>query len=289
MTTTVEPISTTLGTGEETITYDVRGDLGAGVPLLIAGSPMEAAPFATLASYFTDRPVVTYDPRGAGRNPTATGAVAVEQHVGDLHRVVTDLGVGPVDLFGSSGGAVNALRLAELHPEDVRTVVAHEPPTAVLLPDRDAVLAAMADVVAAYHEGGQGPGMARFIRLVMVDGELPADFLEQPAPDPAQFGMPTDDDGDRSMLLMRNVPATNLYDPDVEALRALGPRLHVAVGDESHEEMAARGGRSVAAAVGIAVTRFPSHHGGFMPAEGPFPGDPDAFAARLREVLDTSA
>ena len=35
-------------------------------------SPMDAGGFGTLAGYFTDRPVVTYDPRGTGRNPTGT-------------------------------------------------------------------------------------------------------------------------------------------------------------------------------------------------------------------------
>ena len=30
--------------------------------------------------------------------------------------------------------------------------------------------------------------MAKFIALVMGEGELPADYLDQPAPDPAQFG-----------------------------------------------------------------------------------------------------
>ena len=39
---------------------------------MIIGSPMDATGFGTLAGHFTDRPVVTYDPRGAGRNPTDT-------------------------------------------------------------------------------------------------------------------------------------------------------------------------------------------------------------------------
>ncbi len=31
---------------------------------------------------------------------------------------------------------------------------------------------------------------------------------------------------------------------------------------------------------------FPSHHGGFLGGEGGYRGDPDAFAPRLRQVLD---
>jgi hypothetical protein len=33
------------------------------------------------------------------------------------------------------------------------------------------------------------------------------------------------------------------------------------------------------------VDVFPSHHAGFTSADGDFPGQPEAFAARLREVL----
>ncbi len=99
------------------------------------------------------------------------------------------------------------------------------------------------------------------------------------------FGMSSEDDGTRTEPLIRNMPACNVYQPDVAALAALGDRLIIAVGQESGDELAARGGRSVAEAVGVAVTEFPSHHGGFLGAESGQPGEPAAFAARLREVL----
>ena len=48
------------------LTYDVRGDLHSGeTVLLMIGSPMGANGFTTLATYFTERPVVTYDPTGS--------------------------------------------------------------------------------------------------------------------------------------------------------------------------------------------------------------------------------
>ena len=68
-----------VGDGADAITYDVRGDLADATPdrpvLLIIGSPMDAVGFGTLAGHFPDRPVVTYDPRGSGRNPTDTTPV----------------------------------------------------------------------------------------------------------------------------------------------------------------------------------------------------------------------
>jgi pimeloyl-ACP methyl ester carboxylesterase len=283
MTETVPVQTLAVGEGDDLITYDVRGDLSSGTPLFLFGSPMEASYFATLASYFADRPVVTYDPRGAGRNPVGTSPVSVEQHADDLHRVVQALGVGPVDCFGTSGGGVNLLRLAELHPEDVRGVVSHEPPTVVGLPDRDLALAVLDDMKRTYDAQGNGPAMAKFIAFVMHDGEVTSAYLEQPAPDPATFGMSAEDDGSRTNPLMRNMPACNEYAPDVEALRALGSRLVIAVGVASGETLAARGGRAVAAAVGIDPTVFPSHHGGFVPGQ---PGsDPEGIAAALREAL----
>ena len=67
-------------------------------------------------------------------------------------------------------------------------MVAHEPPTAALLPDRDAVLAVCRDMRATYDAQGSGPAMAKFIAFVMYDGLVPEDYLDQPAPDPASSG-----------------------------------------------------------------------------------------------------
>ena len=288
---TVPLRTSTVGEGDDAVTYDVRGDLrGATRPaLFLLGSPMDAGAFAALAGQFGDRPVITYDPRGAGRNPTGTVPTTVEDHAADLLAVIEAVaaqGADPVDVLASSGGAVNVLRLVETHPHVVRRVVAHEPPTVALLPDRDRALAAVEDVRATYAAAGSGPAMAKFIALVVHDGEVPVDHADRPAPDPAAFGLGGDDDGDRTSPLMRNMPACNLYEPDVAALAALGDRLVVAVGEQSRDEVAARGARSVAAALGREVVTFPGDHAGF--ADGPHgrPGGPEAFAARLRELLD---
>lgn len=291
MTETPQTQTLTVGAGEDLITYDVRGDLASATedrPALFAfGSPMDAVGFGTLATHFTDRPVVTYDPRGSGRNPTGTEPMTPEQHADDLHRVIQALGVGPVDCFGSSGGAVNLLRLVELHPEDVRRVVAHEPPTVALLPDRDAARAALRDMVTTYQASGDGPAMAKFVSLVMYDGEISDEYLAQPAPDPAMFGMSAEDDGVRTSPLMRNMPSCNDYTPDPAALQALGDRLVIGVGATSGQQMAARGARSVAEALGTETVVFPGGHGGFTGGEYGYPADePDAFAATLHEVLD---
>jgi len=173
--------------------YDVRSADSSPHPVLLTiGSPMGAAGFVTLAGHFADRPVVTYDPRGAGRSQRTDGApqTTPDEHADDLHRLISALDAGPVDIFASSGGAVNALALAAKHPEQVRTLVAHEPPAFRELPDRGPVLAACVDIHETYQRSGFGPAMAKFIALVSQPGAVPADYADRPAPDPAAFGLP---------------------------------------------------------------------------------------------------
>ncbi len=129
MTTMTEPTTHTLDVPGAVLAYDIRQANGNAPALLLIGSPMGASGFGSLAGHFTDRTVVTYDPRGVERSTKAdpTSPSTPEQHADDLHRLIDELGVGPVDLFASSGGAVNALALVAKHPEQVRTLVAHEP------------------------------------------------------------------------------------------------------------------------------------------------------------------
>ena len=277
----------TLDAPGATITYDVRGSLGTGTPLLVIGSPMGADGFTTLAGLFPDRPVVTYDPRGVGRSARTDGhgEITPDDHAGDLARLVKAIG-GPVDVFASSGGAVNALAWVAKRGDQVRTLVAHEPPLATILPDRDALAAAIEAMRQTYQREGMGAGMATFITLVMYDGEMP-DGYRTPTVDPAQFGLPTEDDGSRDdPLLAQNVRTITGYQPDVDALRAAQTRIVLARGAASGQTMAARGADAMAALLETEPTVFPGSHGGFMGDEYGQPGEPDAFAARLRGVLD---
>jgi pimeloyl-ACP methyl ester carboxylesterase len=272
------------------LTYDIRAaEAGSsGEPILMMiGSPMGAYGFADLAERFPDRTVVRYDPRGADRSKRSDGATSTpEMHADDLHRLITALGGGPVDLFATSGGAVNALALVARHPEQVRTLVAHEPPTAKLLPDRDQALAAIDDIRQTYEKGGFGPAMAKFIAIVGYSGEIPDDFADRPAPNPADFGMPTGDDGSRDdVLLGQNLISCTHYEPDFDALRSASTRIVIAVGAESVGQMARRGGEAVAQRLGTTPVVFPSHHGGFMAGEHGMAGEPDGFAAALRQTL----
>jgi pimeloyl-ACP methyl ester carboxylesterase len=255
---------------------------------MLIGYPMAAAGFVTLASHFPDRTVITYDPRGSQRSVRhpETPSTTPDLNADDVHRVISDVG-GPVDLFASSGGAVTALALIATHPEDVRSVVAHEPALSSVLPDKAEAEAAVQNIHDTYVSNGFGAAMGKFIAIVGLKGPIPADFANQPAPDPAMFGMPTEDDGSRDDPLFTALIDLTSYEPDFEALRAAPTRLIMAAGEESEGIMAARGAAAVAERLGANVVLFPGDHGGFFGGEYGQMGKPDEFAAKLREVLDS--
>src|SRR4051812_16299374 len=159
-----------LETAEADIVYDVHGALptvDGRPPLFMIGQPMDASGFATLASHFPDRTVVTYDPRGLGRSTRKDGRVDHSPGVqaDDVHAVIETLGAGPVEMFASSGGAVTALALVAAYPDDVSILVAHEPPLIPVLPDAAAAERARAGFRDVYEAKGPGAGMAAFIAM----------------------------------------------------------------------------------------------------------------------------
>jgi pimeloyl-ACP methyl ester carboxylesterase len=286
---TTQMTTHTLDVPGATLTYDVRRNEASTEPiLLLIGSPMGAAGFGTLSQHFSDRTVVTYDPRGVERSVKADPAspVTPDVHADDLHRLIQAIAGGPVDLFASSGGAVNALALVSKHPEDVRTLVAHEPPLASILPDREHAMAATRAVQETYQRSGWGAGLAHFIALTSHRGPFTAEVASQPAPDPAMFGMPTEDDGSRTdPLLGQNLITSTHYGPDFDALRSASTRIVIAAGEESEGQLANRGAFAAAERLGTKPVSFPSDHGGFLGGEYGQTGKPDTFATKLREVL----
>jgi pimeloyl-ACP methyl ester carboxylesterase len=289
--TVAEVTTRTLEAPGATLAYDVRpGTSTDDIPLFLIGSPMGATGFGSLIKHFPERTIITYDPRGSERStkPDMTSPSTPDEHAEDLHRIIQEVG-GPVDMFASSGGATNAIALVAKHPDDVRTLVAHEPPISSVLPDRENCQAAARAVHETYMRDGFGAGMAHFIAVVSHQGEFPDDFAQRPAPDPAMFGMPTEDDGDRTDPLMgQNMISGNTYEPDFDALRSASTRIVMAAGVESEGILPYRGAFGVADRLGTEVVLFPSGHGGFMGGEyDQPPGEPEAFAAKLHEVLQT--
>ncbi|GAA4283319.1 alpha/beta hydrolase [Brevibacterium daeguense] len=274
-----------------TLLYDVRGDLTdtRHRPLLMVGFPMDATGFTTLSGFFRDRTVVTCDPRGIGRSTATQGDAppTVRDHAEDLSLLIDALDAGAIDIFASSGGAVNSLALVETHADQVRTLVAHEPPVFTVTSDSENILRVTADITDSYRARGFGAAMAKFLRFLMLEGEVPDDYLDQPDPDPAAFGLPTADDGARndpmfagSMLTMPD------YEPDLQALSAASTRIVLGVGEESQNIMPGRAAMGIAESLGCDPEIFPSGHGGFLGGEMGHHGEPEEFAEVLRLVLD---
>ncbi|MER6290125.1 alpha/beta fold hydrolase [Streptomyces sviceus] len=282
----------TLETAGVDLVYDVRGPVPAAdgrPPLFMIGQPMDATGFTALAARFPERTVVTYDPRGLGRSTRKDGRVdhTPQTQADDVHAVIEALGVGPVEMFASSGGAVTALEVVAKYPADVTTLVAHEPPLITLTPDGPAAVRARAGVREAYEKRGWGAGMAAFVAMTSWKGEFTDAYFAQPEADPAAFGMPTEDDGSRdNPLLSDRSWAVSSYRPDADAIAAAPTRVVIAVGEESKDVLTGRTAVAAAELLGQRVTVFPSHHGGFMDGEFGYAGKPDEFALRLRQVLD---
>ncbi len=274
-----------LDTNGAAIAYDVEGE--GGRPLMMIGQPMDASGFTALRAQFPDRTVITYDPRGLGRSTRSDGRTdnTPETQAADVHAVIEAVG-GPVDLFASSGGAVTALELVASYPDDVVTLVAHEPPIIDVLPDAAAARRARDGFMAAYQAKGGGAGMAAFMQMSSWQGEYTDEYFALPAPDPAQFGMPAEDDGKRDdPLLGTSSLAITDYYPRVDELKAAPTRVVIAVGEETGDAFTARTAVHTARLLGQEAVVFPSHHGGFLGGEFGYAGKPEEFAVKLREVL----
>ena len=87
------------------------------------------------------------------------------------------------------------------------------------------------DIHETYQRSGFGPAMAKFLTLVSLEGPVPDDYADRPAPDPAAFGLPAEDDGSRDdALLGLNMISLIQYRHVFTALRAVPTRIVVGVG-----------------------------------------------------------
>ncbi len=291
--TAIEPISTTLAVPGATLTYDVRvSETTTEPPLVLIGSPMGAGGFTSLAAHLPDRTLVTYDPRNNGEERSTADdpsvPITAEVQADDVHAVIEAIGGAPVDMFASSGGAIVSLALVAKYPNDIRTLVAHESPFASLVPDREQALAANKAIYDAYMAKGAAAGMGKFMQVVMHSGPFTPEVVAAPGFDPAMFGMPAgEDDGVRTdLMLAHSVRYLTTLEPDFEAIKRAPTRIVIAIGETSNGNLAQRGAEAAAERLGTQAVKFPGDHGGFMGGEyGQPPGEPEAFAAKLREVL----
>jgi pimeloyl-ACP methyl ester carboxylesterase len=252
--------------------YEVRGE---GPLVVLTGAPMDATSFAPLAGLLaSDHTVLTTDPRGINRSPVDDpGQDSTPQmRAGDLSRLLTHLNAGQAAVLGSSGGAVSVLALAQAHPEQVHTVIAHEPPLIELLPDRAERHAGNEDVIARWLAGDHLGSWKAF--LDNADIHLPESAFEAmfaAEPDPQTIA-------DTHYQNTRMLRPTTHWQPGITALRSAATRIVIGIGESSAGQLCDRTSRALATALGTEPTMFPGGHTGFAEA-------PDTFATRLRSVL----
>ena len=252
--------------------YELRG---RGPLIALHAAPMDADAFVPLAELLAGEfTVLTSDPRGIHRSHVSDPDrdVSPEQRAEDLAALITHVAAGPAVVVGSSGGAVSALALLQRHPDLVTTVVAHEPPLADLLLDRDALHRRTVDMVRTYVAGDRISAWREFLDIA--DIQLPGDVFDM------IFGQAPEGHAapdERFSFEHMELPTT-FWTPDLEQLRGRRDRLIIAIGEDSAGQLCDRASRALAAALSLEPVAFPGDHIGFV-------DDPPAFARRLRDVL----
>ncbi|GLV60801.1 alpha/beta hydrolase [Dictyobacter sp. S3.2.2.5] len=252
------------------LAYEVRGS--GPVLLLIHGGGGDARAFNGIARYLeSGYTVVTYDRRGLSRsmldNPEEEQQV--EMHSDDAHYLLAAITSEPAYVFGSSGGAVVGLDLVARYPEQVRMLIAHEPPSHLLpgLKERHDTVREIA------HREGAAAAMQQFITQIGVTYDDREPDVDLPEP------------GERSLentmfLLKREFAMYDRYRFDFTILRSVSTqtRIVIAAGSSGRAYVGYQNAVAVADKLGTTAVEFPGHHVGYV-------SHPKAFAARLQEVL----
>jgi pimeloyl-ACP methyl ester carboxylesterase len=277
-----------------TLYYEVQGS--GPVLLLICGGIYDARTYAGLAQQLPDRyTVVAYDRRGNSRSPLdePPAEQSIEVHADDARRLLTLVaGDEPAYVFGNSSGAMFGLELAARHPAQVRVLVAHEPPIFELLPDRDHWREVIKAAEEAFVKEGAGPAMQVFNAgfgggqeeggAQAEDGAAGQEPQADPDPEMAAHLAEIGKAMAKNMefFIGYEVPPVARYIPDFTALQASSARVVAAVGDASEGTPMSGATLALAERLGTVPVVFPGDHGGFGV-------HPEAFAARLHEVLSS--
>jgi clorobiocin biosynthesis protein CloN7 len=246
--------------------YDVSG---SGPVLMLVGHPMGSSGFAALAPLLVDEyTVVTYDPRGFGSSTIADSNQDAEPDLlaDDVRRVLEAVSDRPAHVFGSSGGAITGLALVAHYADHVSTLVAHEPPLALLLPDPEAARTAFQGMYDTYRNEGSGAAWQQFGRFTGLE------MAAAPQPLTAEVVATNDRFFTHGLL-----PIT-FYQPEIATLQAAPTRVVAASGTTSRGQFAQRTAAAFADRLGTQLITFPGGHVGFI-------SDPRDFAAILRETL----
>lgn len=261
---TYQAKSLTLKVPGARIYHEVRGTGPA--LLFIPGGPQDAGVFSELAGRLADRyTVITYDPRGNSRSlfDGAPEDLNLDVQADDAAALLKAFADGPAYVFGTSGGAQIGLNLAARYPELVRTLVAHEPPSMMLMPDAAEAVAGAKALYETYRNHGVGAAMGKFFSdngLAEPKGQGPAPTMALPPEAAETFARVS---GNFEYWLAHGLMPLSLYRPDTDTLRAGKPRVVVAIGEASAGQPIESMGMALAEKLGAPPIAFPGDHMGF--------------------------
>ncbi|GAA3038545.1 alpha/beta fold hydrolase [Streptosporangium longisporum] len=255
----------TLAVPGATLYHEVRG---SGPPLLLVPTGNgDAGPYEPMAEALAGRyTVITYDRRGFSRSRAdepVDDARRVDTDADDAHRLLTHLAGGPAHVMGGSSGAITALHLLARHPAAVRTLVAHEPPLASVLPDSERWLRFYADLYEIYRRDGAQTAMRFFRdRAGMAEPTRPPREF-QPSPERLE-AMLTRIRTNQVFWFEHEILPYPAFTLDVAALETVTDRLVLAGGSTSREHFPYRPNTVLAGRLGLPVVDFPGGHVGYV-------------------------
>ena len=258
------------------LNYEVAGE----GPLLVVipGAQGSLEVYQGLSGHLRSKyQVLSYDRRGFGQS-RLEGEQDYDRRLDtdadDVAALIAHVGGAPAIVFGSSSGAIVALRMLTRHPEAVRLLVAHEPPACRWLPDPEAAIAQNFAVYEKAKAQGAPAAMQDFAPrwLAPSDRERLAQAAHSPAAGQIQANMAYWFEHE-----LRQYPATRF---DIGAIKAQADRLALAAGEEMRGYPTFEIIEAMAGEFDKAVTILPGGHVGYATK-------PEPFAKALEQMLET--
>jgi pimeloyl-ACP methyl ester carboxylesterase len=248
------------------IAFDIEGS--GPLLLMIPGRGGTGGRYTGVSAQLKDEyRVVRFDRRCCGRSTgDASRAMDLTQQARDALAIAQALGETRAFVFGNSAGASIALRIAEYFPERVLGVIAHEPMTLSVLPDREDWVDFNRRVDHLYRTEGV-PAAMKLLATSMVGLQAPAGVPPRPGPE-----------DDMKFFLENEFMSLCYYRPDLDRLKRNGVRLIATKGQLSADAYYARTADVIGERVGCPVRTMSGNHIAHVV-------DPIGFAGQLRAVL----